>query len=163
MKPGDHPEFFRLPPPPGRSRESTIVLDRLGRFFHDGDPVEHKGLHHGFATWIARHPDDGRFILENGYDWCYFTVEDTPYFIRSVRLQQNDLVVELFDGTEESLALDTLHVGDDEVLRARVKGDQFDARFTREAQLMIAPFLAENPLAVVVGNRRVPITGPASR
>src|SRR5262249_32567480 len=31
MKPGDHPDFFRLPPPPGRSRESRIVLDDLGR------------------------------------------------------------------------------------------------------------------------------------
>ena len=25
MRPGDHPEFFRLPPPEGRSRESTVV------------------------------------------------------------------------------------------------------------------------------------------
>ena len=40
MKPGDHPEFFRFPAPEGRSRESTILLDREGRFWHDGELVE---------------------------------------------------------------------------------------------------------------------------
>jgi len=41
VKPGDHPEFFRLAPPPGASRDSTISLDAEGRFFHDGARVEH--------------------------------------------------------------------------------------------------------------------------
>jgi hypothetical protein len=26
-------------------------------------------------SWIARHPHDGRLILTNGYDWCYFQAE----------------------------------------------------------------------------------------
>ena len=43
MRPADHPEFFRLPAPEGRSRESTIVLDAEGRFHHDGELVEHPG------------------------------------------------------------------------------------------------------------------------
>lgn len=160
MKPGDHPEFFRLPPPPGRSRESTIVLDKQGRFFHDGEPVEHRGLHDGFARWIATHPDDGRFILTNGYDWTYFTVEDTPYFITSLRADGNRVMVTLFDGTDEELDLETLRIGDDEVLRAQVKKGRFEARFSREAQLMVAPLLAEDEhgMAIVVGERRHLIT-----
>ena len=40
MKPGDHPDFYRLAPPPGASRESTIVLDGEGRFWHDGEHVD---------------------------------------------------------------------------------------------------------------------------
>ena len=63
MRPADHPDFFRLPPPPGRSRESTIRLDADGCFFHDGVPVEHPKLRDALHTWIARHPDDGRYIL----------------------------------------------------------------------------------------------------
>ena len=80
VRPGDHPDFFRLPPPPGRSRESTIVLDAEGRFFHEGAPVTHRGMARAFASWVARHPDDGRYILSNGYDWSYFRVEDAPRF-----------------------------------------------------------------------------------
>ncbi len=165
MKPGDHPDFFRLPAPPGRSRESTIVLDRYGRFSHDGEPVAHRGLHAGFASWIETHPDDGRFILSNGYDWCYVTVEDTAYFITGLSLAKGVLMVDLFDGTREPLALASLAVGQDGVLRARVLGGRFEARFTRAAQLMTEPFLAEaadgSPdagLAIVVGDQRYAIT-----
>ena len=63
MKPGDHPDFFRSAAPPGASRESTIVLTRDGIFLHDGAPVEHRALAKALASWIAKHPDDGRFIL----------------------------------------------------------------------------------------------------
>ena len=83
MRPGDHPDFYRLPAPEGRSRESTIVLDREGRFWHDGRIVEHAGLGAALHSWIARHPLDGRYILTNGYDWTYFTVDDAPFFVRS--------------------------------------------------------------------------------
>ena len=37
-----------------------------------------------FASWITTHPDDGRFILTNGYDWTYFTVKDAPFFVKRV-------------------------------------------------------------------------------
>src|SRR3954468_16729478 len=79
MKPGDHPDFFRFAPPPGASRESAIVLDREGRFWHEGERVEHPALERALRGWIARHPDDGRLILTNGYDWCYFRAEGAPY------------------------------------------------------------------------------------
>ena len=103
MKPGDHPEFFRLPAPEGRSRESTLRLDAEGRFWHEGraawsTPASPPALH----GWIGRHPDDGRYILTNGYDWTYFTVEDAPYFVRSVRLEPERVVLVLSDGTEEA-------------------------------------------------------------
>jgi hypothetical protein len=59
MRPGDHPDFFRFPPPEGRSRESTLRLDAQGRFWHEGRLVEHAGLSAGLHGWIGRHPDDG--------------------------------------------------------------------------------------------------------
>jgi hypothetical protein len=166
MKPGDHPEFFRLPPPPGQSRESTIVLDRYGRFHHEGAPVEHPGLARAFASWIATHPDDGRYILQNGYDWCYFTVEDTPLFVSGVRRDGDAVVLELFDGSSERLDPTALASGsalasdDDGVLRARVRGGRHEARFGREAMLMIAPLLADGDDGapeLEVGGRRYPI------
>jgi hypothetical protein len=144
MKPGDHPEFFRLPPPPGRSRESTIRLDAQGRFWHDGQLVEHPGMARAFASWIDLHPDDGRFILQNGYDWSYFEVEDVPFFVRSLRAGGDQLWLSLSDGQEEPLDPSTLAVGANDAVYVRVKMGRFAARFTPSAQTALAPFLAAN-------------------
>jgi hypothetical protein len=146
MRPGDHPEFFRFPAPEGRSRESTIRLDREGRFFHDGAPVEHAKLAAAMHTWISRHPDDGRYILTNGYDWTYFTVEDAPFMVSSLRIEKDRIVLCLDDGTEEAWDPQATRIVGD-ALYTRVKGaaarGPFDAKFTRHAQTALAPILVE--------------------
>jgi hypothetical protein len=156
MKPGDHPDFFRLPPPEGRSRESTIRLDANGHFFHEGARVEHPGLEAAMHTWIARHPDDGRFILTNGYDWTYFTVDDVAYFVRSVRIEPERVVLSLNDGSEETWDPGKTRVSGDR-LYAVVKGGAAEARFDRHAQNALGPILEEvdGKLAVKIGSRFV--------
>jgi hypothetical protein len=147
MRPGDHPEFFRAKPPEGRSRESSIRLDAEGHFWHEGARVEHAGLASALHAWIARHPDDGRYILSNGYDWTYFTVDDAPYVVRSVRIEPDGVVLRLSDGTEEALRPEALRVGHDGGLRVLVKsgvaGGPFDAKFSRHAQTALGPALVE--------------------
>lgn len=165
MRPADHPDFFRLPPPEGRSRESTIRLDPEGRFFHDGALVAHRGMARAFASWIARHPDDGRFILTNGYDWTYFTVEGAPYFVEGVKEGADGPVLVLFDGSEESLDAATLRLGDDGVFRATVKGATFEARFSRNAQLELGPWLEQDQdgrVSLVTPRGRARIEGSQS-
>jgi hypothetical protein len=144
MRPADHPDFFRFPAPEGRSRESTIRLDREGRFLHDGELVTHRAMQRAFARWIARHPDDGRFILTNGYDWTYFTVEGTPFFVDGVRRDPAGPVLVLFDGSEERLEPAALRLDEDGIFRTTVKGGAFEARFSRNAQLELASWLEEN-------------------
>jgi hypothetical protein len=164
MKPGDHPEFFRLAPPEGRSRESTIRLDSEGRFFHEGEPVKHARLEAAMHTWIARHPDDGRFILNNGYDWTYFTVEDAPYFVRAVRSQGGHplLLLLLSDGTEEAWDPRTTRIAASGAMYAKVHGGHFEAKFTRHAQNALAPLLVESAgePALLLDGEVVPI-GPS--
>ena len=53
-------------------------------------------------SWIGRHPDDGRYILTNGYDWTYLTVEDAPFVVRSLRAAGPLVLLALSDGTEEA-------------------------------------------------------------
>ncbi len=144
MKPGDHPEFFTFPPPEGRSRESTIRLDREGRFFHDGRLVEHTGMAEAFASWVDIHPLDGRFILNNGYDWTYFQVDDVPLFVRSLHVAPDAAVVELSDGKREPLDLDSIETGPDGAVYCTARGGRLRARFTRSAQLALAPYLSED-------------------
>jgi uncharacterized protein len=143
MRPGDHPEFFRFPAPEGRSRESSIVLDAEGRFHHEGELVEHPGMARAFASWIDRHPDDGRFILNNGYDWSYFRVEDVPFFVLSLREQAGQLTLGLSDGSESRLDPAGLAVGGQGALYTTVKNGKFRARFTRAAQIALGSWLVE--------------------
>jgi hypothetical protein len=164
MKPSDHPDFYRLPPPEGRSRESTLRLDALGRFWHEGRLVTHPGLAAGLHKWIRRHPDDGRFILSNGYDWTYFAVEDAPFFVRSVRAEPERVVLVLSDGTEEPLDPQTARIGRDDALYVRVKdaapGGPYEAKFTPHAQTSLEPMLVPgDPPALRIGSRTVAIGG----
>jgi hypothetical protein len=164
MKPGDHPEFFRMAAPPGASRESSIKLDREGRFWHAGERVENQALERAMRSWIARHPDNGRLILTNGYDWCYFHAEDAPYVVDSVRLEAPPdpsadpasaptASLRLFDGSEEPLDPSALSVTPDGEVYARVKGGAFEARFSRHAQAELGPLLlsAEPPVLQIAG------------
>jgi uncharacterized protein len=160
MKPSDHPEFFRLPPPEGRSRESTIVLTRDGRFFHDGAPVTHPGMHKAFASWLSRHPDDGRYILTNGYDWSYLTVEGALHFVQSVHDHAGQPVLELLDGKELPLDPQALSCdADGKLWVALAEGDK--ACFTKTAQLELSPWLVERDgaVGVQIGPRYSPIAG----
>lgn len=169
MKPGDHPEFFRFPAPEGRSRESTIRLDGEGRFFHDDEPVEHPKLRDALHTWIARHPDDGRFILTNGYDWTYFIVDDVPFFVRSVEGTDGDATLVLSDGSREPLDPGGVRTNERGELYVKVKSDAegakkggpFDAKFTRFAQTQLAPFLEADGANVVLRTKRGHATFPA--
>jgi hypothetical protein len=163
MKPADHPDFFRLPAPEGRSRESTLRLDAEGRFWHDDAPVEHLGLRVGLHRWIARHPIDGRYILTNGYDWTYFTVDDAPFFVERIRVEPDHsaVVLALSDGTEEPWRPERTRVGPNDALYAQVKdaaaGGPFEAKFSRHAQTALAPVLVldddGSPCALVGGAR----------
>ncbi len=166
MKPGDHPEFFQFPAPEGRSRESTIRLDAEGRFLHDGAPVLHPKLAAAMHGWISRHPDDGRYILTNGYDWTYFTVDDAPYFVRALRLEGDGVTLLLSDDTEEPWDPTASEASPGGALYTNVKraakGGPFRAKFTRHAQASLAPVLVDNdgaPAARLEG-RVVRIGGP---
>lgn len=152
MKPIDHPDFFRVPAPPGRSRESSIVLNKDGTFFHDGSLFQHEKMALVFSKWIRRHPDNGRFILENGFDWTYFTVEDVPFFVQSLKTDPNtsEVSMELSDGSQELLLPSNLTEDEQGVLYCLVKNGEFEARFLRAAQLQLAPFLGESDAGVEV-------------
>ena len=148
MKPGDHPEFFRVQPPPGTSRESTIRLDRHGTFWQGDDPInDPPALVDAFHRWISRHPDDHRYILTNGYDWTYFAVEDVPFIVRAVKAESDHLSLRLSDGTVVPFPPHDLTEGDDQALYVpvMVRGQTFEARFSQQAQNDLAPWLIETP------------------
>lgn len=98
-----------------------------------------------FASWISRHPDDGRYILCNGYDWSYFLVADVPFFVRGVREVSGGLQLALSDGSEEALEPSSLRVGARDALYCPVKGGAFEARFMPSAQAALVTHVAVMP------------------
>ncbi len=94
-----------------------------------------------FASWVDVHPDDGRFILNNGYDWSYLRVEATPFFVLGMREAEDSLLLGLSDGSESRLEPSTLSAGAGGALFTTVKGGKFTARFTRAAQISLGRWL----------------------
>jgi hypothetical protein len=144
VKPAEHPDFFNAPPPPGRSRESAIVLDSEGRFHDRGQPVEHPAMAQAFRTWIDRHPEDDRYILNNGYDWTYFQVQDVPFRVRAAEATQLGIELALDDGSRELLH-GPVWLGANGALYVAVKAGRFSARFDRESQAGLGELLLEEP------------------
>ena len=154
VKPGEHPDFYRVAPPPGTSRESTIVLDRDGHFWHDGARVDHRPLAQAMHSWIARHPDDGRLILSNGYDWCYFRADVAPFVVASITLEEDGVRLALSDETVERLDPTTLSLDENGVVHVLVKAGQFEGSFSRHAQTALAPLLTSaDPPRLRLGDR----------
>jgi hypothetical protein len=136
------------------TRESTIRLDGSGRFWHDQEPVDHPGLARAMSSWLTKHPVDGRWVLENGYDWCYLTVDDVPFQVRAARVEGGSILATLSDGSEEALDPAHLAVDPDGTIRCAVKpnarGGPYPAKFARHAQLALADRLRDDAGRIVL-------------
>lgn len=129
----------------GRTRETTIRRDAEGRWFYDGEPLDHPNLTKAFDRWIER-AEDGRYCLKNDINWAYFTLEGAPFFVERVRRDERGRpLLELSNGTEQPLALamNTLRIGPEGALYCDVQGDM-TARFTRHAATQLEPWLSED-------------------
>ena len=123
------------------TRESSIRLDDKGIFWHEGFKIDHPGLQRGMHAWLTRHPTDGRYVLENGYDWCYLTIDIAPFFVRSARVEDDRLHGVLSDGSEVTIDEHTLTIDDGGALWCLVKpalrGGVAPARFDAHAMVAI--------------------------
>jgi hypothetical protein len=136
------------PPPPGAifSRESTIRVDRDGRFWHDGARVDHPGVARAFASWIDVDPATGRYVLRNQINWCYVTVEDAPLVVRSVEIDPTGrMQLHLSDGATEALDGATLRLDEDDVPYCDVRGGRLPARFLPQAAFALLERLESTP------------------
>src|SRR5687767_11733332 len=86
---------------------SGLRLDRDGRLWHFGEPVEHPGVDRAFRRGLGRAPD-GRATITVGRTWAYVVAEGPLYQVLDISLGEagERLVhasVRLDDGTEEPL------------------------------------------------------------
>ena len=126
-----------------RLRESSgLRLDREGRFFHQGTPVEHARTLAVLHAGLHR-AEDGRWATRIGRDWAYVDVEDAARFVRRIEPRGGVLRGQLATGEWVEIDPGTLASGADDALYVRLPGGE-RARLTRPAQVSLLPFLAES-------------------
>ena len=122
-----------------------IRIDKEGNWYYQGLPIINREIYLHLNRCLKRDPSGKYIILMNG-EKCYLEVEDTPYVIQEVSLGSAAnhsplLFVQLNDGTEEELRVETLRVGKENVLYCKVREAQYDARFLRASYYQLAKFL----------------------
>jgi hypothetical protein len=142
----------------GRTRETTIRRDAQGRWFSDGEPLEHANLTRAFDRWLER-AEDGRWCLKNDINWAYVAIEGPPLFVRTVRTDEpaGALQLTFSDDRSEVLKTETLRQGPDGALYCDARDGSWVARFERHAMQQLEGLLREDDQGVYLslGNQRI--------
>jgi uncharacterized protein len=131
----------------GQSRETSIRRDDQGRWWFEGDQLEHPNLVRAFDRWLDR-AEDGRFCLRNDINWAYITLEGPAHFVRTVRVDGDRLWLALSNDTSEPLNVASLRQGPDGALYCDVRGGDMTARFDRHAMVQLEPLLQQDEQGV---------------
>lgn len=138
--------------PTGLSRETKIRRDREGRWWNDGDPIEHPSLARAFDGWLRR-AEDGRRILQNDINWAYVAIEGPDLFVTAAHRTSAalDAPIELVTRGERRFALDprALTVASDGAFETVLEG--LTARFDRHASHQLGSMVDEAGALVVDG------------
>jgi hypothetical protein len=141
---------------------SHIRLDREGRFWHEGAPVEHPLVAQAFHRGLGRAPD-GRPTITFGRTWCYFTADGALYQARTAACVTGpggtlqSCVLRLDDATDDEVLLVPGSIGIDHegVLHVRVKEGREWARLLPAAQAELGRWVetsASGELGLLTGS-----------
>jgi len=127
-------------------RETGLRLDREGRWWHEGQPVEHPRLVAALHRWLDL-DEQGRYVLRlDAGRLARVEVEDAPYIVRTLELDGPGRTVRIYlrlsDGSEEELDYASLRVGRDNALYCGAKG-RFEARLSRQAYYLVGELIEE--------------------
>ena len=121
-------------------RPCQILIDKEGQWFYRGAEMQRREIVRLFYNHISM-DDSGRYVLEWAGERCLLEVEDTAYVVTRVAADA-EFNLTLSDDRTETLAPETLYVGEENVLYCLVRGG-FPARFTRPAYYQLAAHVEE--------------------
>lgn len=114
-----------------------------GRWYADGEPILHERLALLFSRHIRRTADGGYEIHIDDRYHAPVVVEDTPFVVVDVDIEDDAATVVLNDRRRLPLDMDSLAVGAHDVLYCRVDDGREWARFLRPAYNRLAPLIEE--------------------
>ena len=125
-----------------------IFINKEGQWFYQGLEMVRRDIVLLFYQHLHR-DGQGQYFIRLGGEDCFLEVEDTVFVISRIDLLTDGEGVDGFriwlnDDSQESLDLDTLLVGKDNVLYCRVKQGKFPARFQRQAYYQLADHVEED-------------------
>jgi len=129
--------------------ESDIKIDKDGIWYYRGAHMFRKDILCIFFENL-KVDDCGRYYIELNEEISYLDVEDTAFVITAVDRSKDPasgdekLEILLSDDERERLDLNTLIVGEDDVMYCRIKEGKFLARFTRKSYYQLAEFIEQS-------------------
>lgn len=129
-----------------------FFIDKRGNWFQDGIKIQHR-LTYLYNNKLLRRDDQGRYYLDEGSGKLYIEVEDTPFVVKMVGREGEDFYIILNDETKEKLDLHTLSINEENIPYAKIKGGDYEARFTRPAYYEFMKYLKkEDDTYFIVSN-----------
>lgn len=146
-----------------QNESPEIRIDRDGVWYYRNMEMIRSDIVQYFYQHL-RKDCQGQYRIELNHESCRIQVDDVPYMIRSVSSglegvngQPGMMVISLSDGTCEKLDPETIRIGEKGVLYCRVKKNEHEARFSRQAYYQLAENINHDPhqdrYFITIGNR----------
>jgi hypothetical protein len=128
---------------------SEIKIDKEGIWYYKGAHMFRKEI----LCVLFEHlkiDEGGKYLIELEGERYYLDVEDTAFVVAAVsKTKRSDdgrdqLDVLLNDDSCEKLEMNSLYIGNDNVLYCRVKEGRFSARFSRKSYYQLAEFIEQS-------------------
>jgi len=125
---------------------SDIKIDKEGIWYYCGAHMFRKDILCVFFEHLQI-DDCGKYFIELNGEIYYVDVEDTAFVVTAVyrtKAQEDDhdrIEILLSDDSLERLDLESLFVGDGNVMYCRIKEGKFVARFTRKSYYQLAEMI----------------------
>lgn len=118
-------------PDPSQRRLPRLSINREGEWLHEGEEITHSGVLTNLQQNLRR--DEDGYFVQAGPVRIPVEVADVPFIVVRVEVDGVALRVRVNDSSQETLDAATLRLTAAEVPYCRIKGGQFEARFSRAA------------------------------
>ncbi|OVE81923.1 hypothetical protein BVY03_02420 [bacterium K02(2017)] len=141
-------------------REYFYKIDQEGKLFHDGAEITDEKLLRLFMRDI--HEDkNGTLVVMCQGERNVIEVEDVPFVVLGIDLNENRIELNFAGGYQESLDPQSLWVGAENVMYCLVRAGEFKARFNRNSYLELTKLIkmdvASGSYFLVLGDEKYKI------
>jgi uncharacterized protein len=129
--------------------ESDIKIDKEGVWYYRGAHMFRKDILCIFFENLEM-DDSGKYFINFNDETYYLDVEDTAFVVNAVYKTKatfnghEQIEVLLSDDCMEKLDMNSLFIGEGNVMYCRIKNDRFSARFTRKSYYQLAEFIQQD-------------------
>ena len=130
--------------------QSEIFINAQGEWWYEGSRIVHPEVLNLFKSSLTVDKESGEFFIDYKGKRAPVKVAKTPYFIRDAEIKRDSdgslcqVILEVDDGSRETLVPETLRLDDEGVLQVTVKAGQFAARCLQTAHFRLAELLQED-------------------